>query len=46
MSPLVSSTVPADQWVAEAAQAYTSPADMAWGFYTINFMDSGHFALG
>lgn len=41
MSPLISSAVPADQWVAAVAHA-----DTAWGFHTINFMDLGDFALG
>lgn len=40
MSTLVSSTVPADQWIEAVAQAYTSLTYMAWG-YTINSMCLG-----
>lgn len=36
MSTLVSSIVPADQWIEAVAQAYISPTYMAWGFYIIN----------
>lgn len=46
MSTLVSSIVPADQWIEAVAQAYTPQAYVAWGFYTINTMCFRDFPLG